>query len=859
MSSQIAALFARLGFEVDSKGLGEFEKKLDHAAKKIHENGAAAKKSGEVADKATNKSRRAQNKLYQEVKQNYAKIRVDRERAQRDLARVNDSLTNTSLPASQKQELQDAKGRVQQKLDDLVKREKAAEEAVRKNATREAKRAEAAKLREQKRRLAEEARAEREAAKERRKRRAAMERRDEQAHKARTDRARERQRMSATEARVERRRAAEQARAERQANREKLRQRSLMEKRDYEAWRIRGERLRQERSQERRAHQARMREATSYNRARNSRRTHAGTYRGMREYGRAWIPGIGGAFAAMQSTQSYQGAIAMEQGLTAATGSKEVGQGEMQWLIELAEEMGVFVGDLASDYAKFAASTVGTSVTLEEQREIFKGVSSMVRVLNMSADDAKGTFRALSQMMSNSQIMAQELQLQMGDRMPGAIQAMARAALKAGIITEKAGQPLTRTMKDAMADGKLIAEDILPYFARELWELANRGDAYTESIQSTSAALGRFRTNVWLANKTLNEAGYDKTVRSMMNRTSESINRSVPFWELLGASMVHLGNMAEGPIELFGAINERLPAVTEYVKENAGAFKILAAGITMAVAPLRTMFLLFVGIQAISDLLLDPSRERSFAEWAVQIGFATAGLGVMLGLMFKAVRAGKLMTGVFKRMAGIGTVRAATGSIAGAAAGSATGSATRASLVGALAKTALKVTVIGFAADALASLVREVFGDPNKSYSENLRDWGDHSLEKNREWREDPESVGTFGALGESLGNWWEGIKQADQTRRGNGRSGDNLLNDETLDAWLARSNGLLNDSNLDAYLASQKANQQEPTRQFIGDVNITVESPDPEMAGYKVEEAFQNIFSRELRITSVSQQVVEK
>lgn len=786
--SQIASLFARLGFDVDSKGLKEFESKLNQATNKTKAHGKAATETGAAVDKATNNNRKSQNKLAREIRANYAKVRTDRMRALADIKRINDELSGGKLKDNQKRDLMEARGRTQQRLDDLVKQEKAAKERLQRQA-------------EVSRRQAE-----RKADSEREKRRKAMERRDEQAHRVRTERAKDAQRKAA-------RQAAEQDRNSRQADRERMRRQSIQERRDYESWRQRGERARQEREQERRHHQQRMREANQYGRARNGRGM---SYRGVREQGRAWIPGIGGAYAAIQSTRSYQGYVGTQAGLTAATGSQEQAGREFEFLEQLSRKLGVFIGDMAQSFTSLSANTRNTSLEGQGTRDIFEAVTSYSRVLNLSAADQDGVFRALTQMVGKGQVYAEELRQQMGERLPGSFQAMARAS---GYGSDEAG--ITAFYK-AVEAGEIKATEVFPQFAEELMKMANEGGALEKAMNNTAAAIGRFRTNVYLANKTLNESGYDKAVRDLMNRSSESIERSTPFWELLGKAMVQVGKAVEVPIELFGAINQKLPLMTEFVKENEAAFKLLGGTLIMAFKPLRSIFLLVYGLASISDILLDPDRDRSWAEWVVQLGLAAGALATILGTMRSIVRVGRGVTGIFRN--GVGA--------AGGAAALGSGGLGTMTLATALSRVALRVTVIGFGASALAEWTRAAFGDPDKSYSENLRNWGDHSMERNNEWRNDPEATS-------KLGDWWRGLQQADQERRGNF--------------------GVINDSNIEAYLAHQQSQaQQGPTSQF-GDIHIKVESPDPETAGFDVRVAFQNMLTENLRTASSSQQTTEK
>lgn len=111
-------------------------------------------------------------------------------------------------------------------------------------------------------------------------------------------------------------------------------------------------------------------------------------------------------FGAIQSSLAYQDVLGMENTLTSVTGSVEQGRKEMEYMLDIAQRLGVNVGDLTSDYAKFAASARETSISQEQQRDIFEGVAANIRVLNLSAVDSQRIFRALSQMMSTGQVMA---------------------------------------------------------------------------------------------------------------------------------------------------------------------------------------------------------------------------------------------------------------------------------------------------------------------------------------------------------------------------------------------------------------------------------------------------------------------
>lgn len=160
-----------------------------------------------------------------------------------------------------------------------------------------------------------------------------------------------------------------------------------------------------------------------------------------------------------------------------------------RFLIDMAKKYGLEINALTGNFAKFTAAASISGMSMMDQRKIFESVSRAVTAFGMSADDSNGVFLALSQMMSKGKISSEELRLQMGERLPIALQAMAKAA---GVSV--AG--LDKLMKQ----GKLMSTDILPKFAEALNEMIPNVDtdnletsvnrlknAFTEFVNGTDA------------------------------------------------------------------------------------------------------------------------------------------------------------------------------------------------------------------------------------------------------------------------------------------------------------------------------------------------------------------------------------
>lgn len=172
-----------------------------------------------------------------------------------------------------------------------------------------------------------------------------------------------------------------------------------------------------------------------------------------------------------------------------------------RFLVDMAKKYGLEINALTGNFAKFTASASVSNMSMEEQRKIFESVSRAVTAFGMSAEDSNGVFLALSQMMSKGKISSEELRSQMGERLPIALQAMAKAA-----GTSVAG--LDKLLKE----GKLMSADVLPKFADALNEMIPNVDTnnletsvnrlkniFTELVNSMDVQ-GKYKSLVdWLA------------------------------------------------------------------------------------------------------------------------------------------------------------------------------------------------------------------------------------------------------------------------------------------------------------------------------------------------------------------------
>lgn len=140
-------------------------------------------------------------------------------------------------------------------------------------------------------------------------------------------------------------------------------------------------------------------------------------------------------------------------------GAIEFGKNQ-KFLIELASKYGLYVNDLIGNFAKFTAAASNANMPMASQQKLFESLSRACVGFGLSADESNGVFLAITQMMGKGKIQAEELRGQLGERLPIAMQAMAKAA-----GTSVAG------LDSIMKKGELLSADVLPKFATALNEM----------------------------------------------------------------------------------------------------------------------------------------------------------------------------------------------------------------------------------------------------------------------------------------------------------------------------------------------------------------------------------------------------
>lgn len=244
--------------------------------------------------------------------------------------------------------------------------------------------------------------------------------------------------------------------------------------------------------------------------------------------------------------------------LQSATGSAESARAKFNELDVMANKMGLSTQSLAESYASFRLSADLAGSSSANTEKIFKSVATASSAMKLSADDTKGVFMALSQMLSKGTVSAEELKQQFGERIPGALS----LAAKAMNMTD------TEFIK-ALSTGKIMANDLLPKLADELENTFGQG---AQNAAGSLNALYARTSNLFLEVK--------DNVKSLVETSglagwlASAIDWGGKFNDMLGIMVKKTKDLSTAQLELKLQTNaEEIKKLDEKIKAGPNAFE----------------------------------------------------------------------------------------------------------------------------------------------------------------------------------------------------------------------------------------------------------------------------------------------
>lgn len=189
------------------------------------------------------------------------------------------------------------------------------------------------------------------------------------------------------------------------------------------------------------------------------------------------LAGVGTAIAAAFSVEQVVEATKVfdsaRRTLSALGGSAEEGARQLDYVRNVADRLGISVSDAAKSYASLIAATQSSDITMEQARGTFEAVAGAMSMLGRSSADTEGALLALQQMASKGNVTMEELRQQLGDRLPGALPALAK---ELGITTAD--------LNKMVEAGQILASDVFPALETALKKTFVGSDQEIKSVQA---------------------------------------------------------------------------------------------------------------------------------------------------------------------------------------------------------------------------------------------------------------------------------------------------------------------------------------------------------------------------------------
>lgn len=143
--------------------------------------------------------------------------------------------------------------------------------------------------------------------------------------------------------------------------------------------------------------------------------------------------------------------------MLAAAKDANVAADSMKFVRDLSQDLGLELTSTADGFAGFSAAALRSGLTLDQTKGIFEDMAKASTSLQLSGAQVGLIFRALEQIASKGVVQMEELKLQLGDQLPGALEIAAKAM---GVTSSE--------LIKMIENGEVAAVDFLPKFAKAI-------------------------------------------------------------------------------------------------------------------------------------------------------------------------------------------------------------------------------------------------------------------------------------------------------------------------------------------------------------------------------------------------------
>lgn len=223
--------------------------------------------------------------------------------------------------------------------------------------------------------------------------------------------------------------------------------------------------------------------------------------------------GVIGTFAVKSIMDATVKLDTLQRTMSALAGSEMGGKSQLAYLRSEADRLGQSFVTIADSYKNLFAAGKGAGWTPDEIQQVFSSVLEAGTVLGSSQQQIGGALTAIEQMISKGKVSTQELRLQLGNALPGAMQVAAKSM---GVTTDQLDEMLRTGLK---------SEEFVKRFAKTLHD--EYGANATKSAHTLRAELERLNNAIFFMQTALLDGDNMQGVADAIREISHIISNPV--------------------------------------------------------------------------------------------------------------------------------------------------------------------------------------------------------------------------------------------------------------------------------------------------------------------------------------------
>lgn len=302
-------------------------------------------------------------------------------------------------------------------------------------------------------------------------------------------------------------------------------------------------------------------------------------FSGMADKLRGLAAPILAAFGASEFLKANTGIESLRRSLEMLKGGSDAAAKEIEYLRSTSNRLGIDVQETGRAYISLTAAAKGTALEGAQTRQIFEAIAGAMSKLGKSSADTEGALQAVAQMMSKGTVSMEEMRQQLGERLPGAMQAAADAS---GVTVAE--------LTDMISTGQVLASDLLPKLAEGLNKLYKTG----QQTDGLTSAWNRLKNAMNDTFTFIGDSGVSAGITAVLGQVAIAVRGLVGAFDLLGKSAgISLGAIVtfnwRHPIDSINAwrnavsgaasdIQAKLNAANGAAQSAANGQKVLAEG-----------------------------------------------------------------------------------------------------------------------------------------------------------------------------------------------------------------------------------------------------------------------------------------